>query len=131
VDLPVLAGSAATVVFAASILPMLAKAWRTRDVASYSVGNIVLANVGNLLYTVYVLQLPAGPVWALHAFHTLSTALMLVWYVRYVVLRNRAQRSVRHIRARRGIGTRSEKRLRSSSPPAPSFAGKDVMPSRG
>ena len=56
-DVPVLAGSAATVVFAASILPMLAKAWRTRDVASYSVGNIVLANVGNFLYTVYVLQL--------------------------------------------------------------------------
>jgi uncharacterized protein with PQ loop repeat len=116
VDVPVLAGSAATVVFAASILPMLAKAWRTRDVASYSVGNIVLANLGNLLYTVYVLQLPAGPVWALHAFHTLSTALMLVWYVRYVVLRNHARRSVHPMRARRESSITTVRTIPSSRP---------------
>ncbi len=88
-DLPVIAGAVATVVFAASTLPMLAKAWRTKDVTSYSAGNIALANIGNLLYSVYVLHLPAGPIWALHAFHTISTALMLFWYIRYVVLADR------------------------------------------
>lgn len=85
-QLPVVAGSLAAAVFASSTLPMLLKAWRTKDVRSYSLLQIVLANVGNLLYTVYVLHLPLGPVWALHGFHTASTALMLAWYIRYVVL---------------------------------------------
>lgn len=31
---------------------------------------------------------PPGPAWALHLFHTVSTALMLFWYVRYVRLAN-------------------------------------------
>jgi hypothetical protein len=88
-EAPVVAGALATAVFASSSLPMLVKARRTRDLASYSVGNIVLANVGNGLYAVYVLHLPPGPAWALHLFHTVSTALMLFWYVRYVVLAGR------------------------------------------
>jgi hypothetical protein len=88
VDVPVAAGTLATAVFAASTLPMLRKAQRTKDVRSYSLGNIVLGNVGNLFYTVYVLHLPAGPIWALHAFHTVSTALMLFWYLRYVLIPN-------------------------------------------
>jgi uncharacterized protein with PQ loop repeat len=85
-DVPVAAGTVATAVFAISTLPMLVKAHRTKDVGSYSLGNIALGNVGNLLYTVYVLHLPAGPIWALHTFHTVSTALMLFWYLRYVLL---------------------------------------------
>jgi uncharacterized protein with PQ loop repeat len=85
-DIPVVAGGVATAVFACSTLPMLAKAWRTKDVDSYSPGNIALANIGNLIYLVYVLHLPLGPVLVLHLFHTLSTGLMLFWYVRYVVL---------------------------------------------
>jgi hypothetical protein len=89
-DLSVTAGSLATAVFAVSTLPMMVKARRTRDVGSYSLGNIVLGNVGNLLYTVYVLHLPMGPIWALHAFHTVTTALMLYWYVRYVLVPRRA-----------------------------------------
>jgi uncharacterized protein with PQ loop repeat len=89
VDISVTAGAIATVVFASSTLPMLAKAWRTKDVSSYSAGNIVLANIGNVLYAVYVVNLPIGPIWALHAFHTLSTGLMLHWYIRYVVLARR------------------------------------------
>jgi hypothetical protein len=84
IDISVAAGSLATAVFAVSTLPMMVKARRTRDVRSYSLGNIVLGNVGNVLYTVYVLHLPMGPIWALHAFHTLTTALMLYWYLRYV-----------------------------------------------
>ena len=81
--LPILAGVLATAIFAASTLPMLVKARRTRDLASYSLGNIGLANVGNLVQSVYVLSLPPGPIWALHTFYLFSTGLMLAWYLRY------------------------------------------------
>ena len=82
-DLPFLAGAGATLIFAASTLPMLVKARRTRDLSSYSLGNISLANVGNVVQSVYVLSLPPGPIWALHAFHLSATALMLGWFIRY------------------------------------------------
>lgn len=78
-----LAGVTATVIFAVSTLPMLVKARRTRDLSSYSLGNIGLANVGNLVHSVYVLSLPPGPIWALHGFYLCSTGLMLAWYLRY------------------------------------------------
>src|SRR5262245_13135892 len=81
-NLPVLAGSVSTVIFAASTLPMLWKAARTRDLASYSLVNIVLANVGNLVHSVYVLNLPPGPIWVLHAFYLVTSGLMLLWYLR-------------------------------------------------
>jgi len=84
-SIALLAGSVSTVIFALSALPMLIKAGRTKDLGSYSLGNIVLANIGNVIYSIYVFQLPAGPVWVLHAFYVMSTALMLVWYIRYVV----------------------------------------------
>ena len=41
-----------TAIFVVSTLPMLVKAGRTKDLASYSFGNIMLANVGNLIYAV-------------------------------------------------------------------------------
>ena len=82
-NLPVLAGSVSTAIFIASTLPMLVKAGRTKDLASYSLGNILLANIGNVTYAVYVLSLPLGPVWALHGFHLCATGLMLFWYVRH------------------------------------------------
>jgi hypothetical protein len=62
---------------------MLVKVGRTKNLASYSLGNILLANVGNLIYAVYVVSLPLGPVWALHGFHLGATGLMLFWYVRH------------------------------------------------
>jgi hypothetical protein len=77
------AGVAATALFVTSTLPMLLKAGRTRDLRSYSLANIALANVGNLLQWLYVSSLPFGPIWFLHGFHTGTTALMLVWYLRY------------------------------------------------
>ena len=80
-----LAGAVSTVIFAGGVLPMLIKAVRTKDLSSYSLGNIVLSNAGNVIHSVYVFQLPAGPVWWLHTFHLFSTALMLIWYVRYTV----------------------------------------------
>ena len=44
-SMPTLAGLTSTVIFAVSTLPMLAKAYHSRDLSSYSFGNIVLANV--------------------------------------------------------------------------------------
>jgi hypothetical protein len=82
-SLPVLAGIASTVIFAGSTLPMLGKAARTRDLASYSLGNLVLANLGNAVHAVYVFSLPAGPLWVLHSFYLATSALMLGWFVRY------------------------------------------------
>lgn len=80
--LPVLAGMVSTAVFAGSMLPMLHKALRTREMSSYSLGNIVLANVGNAVHCVYVFHLPPGPIWFLHTFYVFSSALMLYWYLR-------------------------------------------------
>jgi hypothetical protein len=84
--IPVLAGAVSTAIFAGSVVPMLVKARRTRDLSSYSPGQILLSNLGNVIHSVYVLHLPAGPVWVLHTFYLLSSALMLVWYLRYTKL---------------------------------------------
>ncbi len=83
IDLPVLAGVLSTTIFALSTLPMLVKAARTKDLSSYSLGQILLANVGNVVHSFYVFDLPAGPVWVLHSFYLVSTGLMLIWYLRY------------------------------------------------
>jgi hypothetical protein len=84
-SLPVIAGIASTIIFAASTLPMLVKAYRTRDLSSYSLGNMLLANAGNVVHSVYVVSLPPGPVWVLHGFYVISSGLMLVWFLRYQV----------------------------------------------
>ena len=80
-NLAVFAGSVSTVLFAVSTLPMLIKAARTRELNSYSRGNLVLANVGNAVHSVYVFQLPAGPIWALHSFYIVASGLMLFWHL--------------------------------------------------
>ena len=82
-NLPLIAGTISTVIFALSTLPMLRKAFHTRDLRSYSLGNILLANGGNLVHSVYVFALPPGPIWLLHSFYLVTTGLMLVWYLRY------------------------------------------------
>jgi uncharacterized protein with PQ loop repeat len=82
-NLPVLAGTLSTVLFALGMLPMLVKAARTRDLASYSLGNLVLSNVANAVHSVYVFNLPAGPIWVLHLAYVLASALMLAWWLRY------------------------------------------------
>jgi hypothetical protein len=93
VALPVLAGIVSTAIFASSTLPMLSKAWRTRELGSYSLGNLALANIGNAVYSVYVLSLAPGPVWVLHAFNLSSTAFMLLWFVRFELLPRRRRES--------------------------------------
>ncbi len=77
------AGSVAGLIFAAASWNMLVKAWRTKDLSSYSLGQIVLNNIGNLFYWLYVASLPLGPIWFMHAFFTLASLLMLVWYLIY------------------------------------------------
>src|SRR6185369_12143485 len=84
---PVLAGVASTLIFVVSTLPMMVKALRSRDLLSYSAGNIALANVGNVVHSVYVFSLPPGPIWSLHSFYLVSSGLMLVLYVRFAVRR--------------------------------------------
>ena len=59
IDLPVIAGTVSTTIFAISMLPMLFKAFRTKDLESYSAGNILLSNVGNAIHSIYVFNLPA------------------------------------------------------------------------
>lgn len=78
-----LAGTVSTILFASSTLPMVIKAIRTRDLASYSPANLVLANVGNAVHCIYVVHLPPGPIWALHGFYVVTSALMLLWWLRY------------------------------------------------
>lgn len=92
-NLPTIAGFISTALFATGTLPMLAKAFRTKDLASYSLGNILLSNFGNLIYSIYVFDLPAGPIWFLHSYYLLTTGLMLVWYLRYEGLGLRQQSS--------------------------------------
>lgn len=82
-NLPTIAGFISTALFAVGTLPMLTKAFRTRSLASYSLGNIMMSNAGNIIYSLYVFNLPPGPVWFLHTYNLLTTGMMLVWYLRY------------------------------------------------
>jgi uncharacterized protein with PQ loop repeat len=82
-NLPVIAGAISTTIFALSMLPMLFKAFRTKNLRSYSLGYMLLTNAGNVVHSVYVFSLPAGPIWLLHSFYLVTTGLMLVWYLRY------------------------------------------------
>lgn len=93
-QLPILAGSVATTIFVGSYLPMLVRAVRTRDLSSYSRSSLVLANLGNLVQTAYVLTLPVGPIWGLHAFYLLATLVMLVLHLRHVSARTPRSRSL-------------------------------------
>lgn len=79
----VLAGFASTAIFASSKVPMLAKALRTRDLHSYSIGHMGLGATGNLTYWIYVVSLPVGPIWLLQGFFTLADLLMLSFYFVY------------------------------------------------
>ena len=82
-NLPTIAGFVSTALFTLGTLPMLTKAFRTKNLASYSLGNILMSNVGNILYAIYVIHLPLGPIWFLHGYNLLTTGLMLVWYLKY------------------------------------------------
>ena len=82
-NLPILAGTMSTVLFAFSMLPMLRKAARTRDLASYSLSYLAMTNLANAVHSIYVFNLPVGPIWLLHCFYVVASALMLIWFLRY------------------------------------------------
>jgi uncharacterized protein with PQ loop repeat len=82
-QIQMLAGSLAGLIFSAGSWNMLVKAWRTKDLRSYSPGQLILNNIGNLFYWLYVVSLPFGPIYFMHTFYTLVSVLMLVWYVLY------------------------------------------------
>ena len=81
--LQILAGSISSLIFVTGTLPMVIKAVKTKNLTSYSLGNIALSNMGNFIYWMYVVGLPFGPAWFLHCFNTLTTLLMLILYLRY------------------------------------------------
>jgi uncharacterized protein with PQ loop repeat len=83
INLPVIAGVISSTIFTISTLPMLWKAFRTKDLKSYSLSNILLSNLGNIIHSIYIFHLPMGPIWLLHSFYLVTTGLMLVWYLRY------------------------------------------------
>ena len=87
-DFAVLAGVLSTGLFAMSYLPMLVKAARTRDLSSYSLGNLAITNAGNAVHSVYVFSLPLGPIWFLHTFYLVASALMLLWFFRFRAARD-------------------------------------------
>ena len=81
--LSLIAGLTASTMFASSHFPMLWKAYRTRNVSSYSGLNFVLINIGNLIFWMYIVTLPMGPIWILHTFYTVASVVMLAMYVRF------------------------------------------------
>lgn len=107
-DLPLIAGTVATVAFAVSNLPMLRKALRTRDVSSYSLPSMIIINIANVVYSLYVFTLPFGPIWGLHTFYVISCAIMLALCLRQRRRSGRSEPAAAGpppvIRAERGIG---------------------------
>jgi hypothetical protein len=82
-DLQVVAGALSTLIFATSNLSMLLKAVQIQELGSYSLAQIGLTNLGNLLYWLYVFTLPIGPIWLLHGFYTVVALLMLGLYLHH------------------------------------------------
>ena len=83
IDIQLIAGSISSIMFVISTLPMVWKALKTKDLKSYSLGNIVLSNLANIIYWIYVTGLPFGPVWYIHVFNTLITLVMLILYFQH------------------------------------------------
>lgn len=83
IDLPLLAGAISSAMFVGGTLPMVYKAFATKNLQSYSMTSLLFNNLGNVIHAFYVYSLPPGPIWLLHTFYLISTALMLFWYVRY------------------------------------------------
>jgi uncharacterized membrane protein len=80
IDLPQIAGLVAGALFVVAQAPMLIKAFRTKDLNSYSPTYILIAAVGNVIYWPYVISLPFGAAWFIHVFMSLSTWLMLFFW---------------------------------------------------
>ncbi len=111
-SIQVLAGFVSSSIFIGSNFPMLFKAFKTKDMHSYSMGQLILGNLGNTVYWLYVAGLPLGPVWFLQGFFSLSSASMLFCYLRY---------EKKWFRLRRGVSRMSERiEVRPASTNVPS-----------
>jgi hypothetical protein len=83
--LQLLAGSLSSLIFVSSNFPMLWKVIKTKNVKSYSLGQILLRNLGNWIYWIYVASLPVGPAWYLQCLFTLSGLVLLSCYLLFTV----------------------------------------------
>ncbi len=81
-SLSFIAGTVSSLIFVGGNVPMLLKAYRTQDVHSYSYLNLILVNLGNLVYWFYVVSLPLGPIWVLHTFYTITAMALLGLYIK-------------------------------------------------
>ena len=79
----IIAGLVSSKIFATSTLTMLLKTMRTKNVDSFSLSSLVLSNVGNIVYWIYVFSLPCGPIYLLHGFYTVAMVIMLLFYIGY------------------------------------------------
>ncbi len=113
-----MAGMIAAVVFAISNLPMVGKALRTHDVGSYSLGSIGMINAANVVYSLYVFSLPFGPIWMLHSFYLIASAIMLVLCVR-ARRRPAPARIAASVVRRSGDGRASEAQATTRKPRSP------------
>ena len=102
--LMLLAGTISTSIFAVSHVPMLVRAFRTKDLRSYSPTNLILSNIGNAFHWLYIASLPFGPIWFLHSFYTLAAAMMLLWYLQH---RSKWANQQPASANRKGVGARS------------------------
>ncbi len=82
-NMDIIAGMLSSIIFASGTVSMLMKVIRTQDVDSYSLSSIILNNLGNLVYWVYIFSLPVGPIYFLHLFYTVAMIVMLLCFVLY------------------------------------------------
>ncbi|MGD8867005.1 MAG: hypothetical protein PVI01_05235 [Gemmatimonadales bacterium] len=80
-----IAGAISSSMFAAGNIPMLVKATRTRSLSSYSQMQLAMGGTANIFHWFYISSLPFGPIWFLHSFHTVATAILILLYLRYEV----------------------------------------------
>lgn len=80
-QLQLLIGLGSSLIFVVSNLPMLTRAFRTRNLTSYSLPHLLLANIGNAMHWLYVISLPFGPIWLLHSFNTFVAVTMIALYL--------------------------------------------------
>lgn len=57
INLPMIAGAISITLFAVSTLLMVVKAYRTKDLKSYSLSYLLLGNSGNIIHSVYVFDM--------------------------------------------------------------------------
>lgn len=111
-QIQILAGSIAGIIFAAGSVDMVVKAWRTKNLRSYSLVQLILNNIGNIFYWLYVFSLPLGPIYFMHGFFSLVSLLMLIWYFAYQYPYRNPDQIKRNFRDR----ARNEKRLNIAMP---------------